>query len=101
MKTEIIKCPNCDAEYLPAEIFLPKEFIGKPYFIEKNYAGKLLDFCGENMNLHETYICDKCNKRFNIKATVYFTTFSDSKTFIEDEHVTHITKKQLFMLNED
>lgn len=101
MRTEIIKCPNCEAEYLPAEIFLPKEFIGKPYFIEKNYAGKLLDFCGENMNTYETYVCDKCGKRFSIRATVYFTTSSESQRFEELEHSTKITKKQLFTLSED
>ena len=35
-KSNIIICPNCGAEYLPAEIFLPDSFLGKHKTINKN-----------------------------------------------------------------
>ena len=57
-----IKCPDCGAEYLPAEIFYPDEFFGKPNSIEKDVYGKLLFFNGNDMNLTETYRCDYCGE---------------------------------------
>lgn len=29
-KLELIICPKCGREYLPAEIYYPNEFLGKP-----------------------------------------------------------------------
>ena len=36
-----IECPVCNTSYLPAEIFLPNSFLGKPYDIEKTSTGKI------------------------------------------------------------
>ena len=56
-KEKVIKCPNCGYEYLPAEIYMPNYFLGKPKDINKEHmTGKVLDYMGSSMNLSETYI---------------------------------------------
>ena len=70
----IIRCPQCGCEYLPAEIYLPNEFLGKPKRIVKDYLGKILGFDGETMNDKETYKCDKCDTTFEVIATTNFIT---------------------------
>ena len=35
-KDIVITCPHCGREYLPAEIYVPDAFFGKPSDIEKN-----------------------------------------------------------------
>ena len=37
-KLNIIICPNCGAEYLPAEIFLPDSFLGRPGVVDKTIS---------------------------------------------------------------
>ena len=93
----IIKCPYCDYEYLPAEIYMPNEFLGKPKNIVKDYAGKIIGFEGNTMNDREIYKCDKCDKTFEVVATTnfvchpvggsaphYSTSLSKSKLFMEE-----------------
>jgi len=67
-----IKCPCCETEYLPGEIFLPKYFLGQPTDIEKDYSGKILSYAGVEQNLNEEYICDKCGKKFIVKANINY-----------------------------
>ena len=46
-KFDVIECPVCKAQYLPAEIYLPKNFIGNPQNINKDHlTGKIEDFYG-------------------------------------------------------
>lgn len=73
-KTEVITCPHCGREYLPAEIFISDGFFGKPTFIDRDIYGKILDYCGTNIDNTETYICDGCNKSFKITARLSFST---------------------------
>ena len=78
-KKIVIKCPQCGCEYLPAEIYIPKYFVGHPECIEKDISGKVLNCYGTMFNPIEHYICDKCNTKFKIKADVKF------NTYIEEE----------------
>lgn len=71
-KFRVICCPHCKAEYLPAEIFLPDEFFGKPQNILKNAFGKIEDFTGNSLNVKEKYNCDYCHKDFSIFADIRF-----------------------------
>lgn len=68
----IIKCPTCGYEYLPAEIFLPNEFLGKPKNIIKNSDGKIVGYEGIKMNDTETYKCDNCLSSFEVVSTTNF-----------------------------
>lgn len=72
MKKNIIKCPLCGYQYLPAEIFYPDTFFGNPGRIIKDDNGEILHFDGSDMQLFETYICDHCGKEFKVEASVAF-----------------------------
>ena len=87
MKKTLIKCPCCGTEYLAAEIFYPKDFLGNPSDIIKTDQGVILAYDGEDMNLKEEYVCDKCNAKFITTATVSFKTEQVKDIFDEDEYV--------------
>lgn len=68
----VIKCPTCGYEYLPAEIYLPNEFLGKPKNIMRTTEGKIIGFDGIKMNDTETYKCDNCLSSFEVVSTTNF-----------------------------
>ena len=90
----VIKCPYCDYEYLPAEIYMPDEFLGKPKNIVRDINGKILGFDGIKMDDSATYRCDNCDTSFNVVSTTYFTS---KLTISSDEYVTKLTKDKLFL----
>ena len=97
----MIKCPKCGAQYLPAEIFLPNEFLGKPKTIFKDNNGIIEDYSGNSMDTEEEYICDYCDTPFNIYATVQFKTLINEGKNFNELYVTKIpVKKQTFELSE-
>lgn len=69
---KIIKCPNCGAEYLAAELFLRNDLLGNPKDIERDVEGKILFVDGEPENFVTTYTCDGCNKMFKVTANVEY-----------------------------
>lgn len=73
-KTSTIKCPNCEAEYLPGEIFLPKYFLGQPTNIEKDIEGKILWHDGIDQDTTEKFTCTKCDTTFSVKANISYDT---------------------------
>ena len=84
-KLIIINCPHCGTEYLPAEIFLPFNYFNKPFFIQKDENGKILTQIDGELNLSESYVCDNCNKKFEITSTINFeTTAIETEDFSED-----------------
>ena len=95
MKTKFttIKCPYCDREYLPGEIYVPNSFLGQPKNIEKDYSGKIIDFSGSNIDLEEYYQCDKCGKSFKVTAHVSFTVTRDAQNDFSTEYVTKLPHK--------
>lgn len=97
-KLEIIRCPHCNTEYLPAEIFLPNSFIGKPSNIVKDIAGKILDFSGNSMDTKESFICDRCGTTFKVRTQLQFFTEIKNDNFNEDYKTS--LKKDLFTLSE-
>ena len=85
MKKTAIRCPNCGCEYLPGAIYLPNSFVGQPTNIVKsNVNGEVLGYDGDDMDLAEEYICDKCGKTFAIEATITFKTIL-KKDLFDDE----------------
>ena len=75
-----IVCPKCGTQYLPGEIYLPKAFLGQPKKVTKDFAGRILDFQGSTMDTRETYICDKCDCKFSVRAQVQFYTEAKETT---------------------
>lgn len=84
-KKTTIRCPHCRTEYLPAEIYLPDMFLGRPYNITKDEEGDIIGFTGTDMETVETYVCDKCGKRFSVDATVSFKTAPATDIFDEED----------------
>lgn len=88
-KKTTIRCPHCSCEYLPAEIYYPKHFVGTPSNIIKDENGAVLGFNGSDMETSETFTCDKCGKLFSVDAIVTFKTtplidlFSDDSEFFD------------------
>lgn len=92
----LIRCPHCGAEYLPAEIFYPKHFLGNPKDIEKSRSGEINYYSGSNMCFSEEYMCDVCNTTFSARAQVCFVVrkieeksfSSDYKTKLKEDKLT-------------
>lgn len=96
-KFEIIECPKCGREYLPAEIFVPNAFFGRPRDIVRDVYGRILDYEGTSVDLQETYTCDKCNTNFVVRAKIGFTTEVTKLDNFDEEYVTPIHKNTLFL----
>lgn len=95
-KVVTICCPQCGTEYLPAEIYLPNEFLGRPSDIEKTYTGKIDVFDGTSMNPVEEYTCDKCGKKFRVVANINFKTYGiDEKVKFNNTYVSPIHHKKI------
>ena len=80
----IIKCPHCGYEYLPNEIFYPKELLGDASNIVRDEKGKIIFHEGNNMNLKEEYVCDWCNKTFTAEIKAEIVTQKPDVDFDDD-----------------
>ena len=89
MFSKTIKCPHCDREYFPGEIFLPKYFLGQPTNVEKDIEGKIIWDEGIKQDLEEEYVCDKCNQSFKVVANIEY----EVKENINDINKDYISKK--------
>lgn len=67
----IIECPRCKKEYLPAEIIIPKYLIDEPTKIIRDASGKILDFDGEKASNIDYYVCD-CGCKFKVNSNIKF-----------------------------
>ena len=99
-KYEIIECLYCGREYLPSEIFYPKSFFGEARNLDRDYAGRILEYFGKSMDLTEKYICDNCNKSFKVSAKINFKTETDNKNNFDEDYATSISSTKL-TLSED
>lgn len=95
-----IECPNCKCEYLPAEIFIPKYLLGTPEDIEKDIYGKIINFSGRAPSLQETYICDRCNKKFNITVDMQFNVTKETILDFDEEYTAPLYTKDRLILEE-
>lgn len=100
-KEILITCPHCGAEYLPAEIFIPKVFFGSPEDIDKDYAGKLEAYDGKAMDLKENYVCDFCNKEFEVLADVKFKSQIKSIPTFETVYTTPLYPNKISLFEGD
>ena len=96
-KFETIECPHCHYEYLPAEIFIPSAFFGKPYMIDRDENGKISTYEGSSVDLFETYTCDKCNHMFRVCAKLGFNTEEDKLENFDEDYSSSIHSANLFL----
>ena len=89
-KFEIIECPKCGYEYLPAEIFIPDAYFGRPQDILRDDSGKIVSYEGSSIDLFEKYICDKCNTEFRIVSKLQLTTELSFPGSFDEEYVTKL-----------
>ena len=83
-KLNVIVCPKCGREYLPAEIYVPGAFFGNPETVLRE-DGKIIDFGGFTMDLKETYTCDGCDTVFDVTAKMTFeTSVNEPRDFSSD-----------------
>lgn len=67
----VIKCPHCGWEYVPSDIFLPEEHIGKTDTVIRDALGKILyvEYDEDNEpEQSELYCCDHCNREFIVEV---------------------------------
>lgn len=96
-----ITCPYCGQEYLPAEIFIPNSFFGRPEDIERSYDGKVVDFNGTDMDLKEQYKCDCCGETFNIDTQIKFIASKRDEKYNFNQDYTSEIKIKKYSLFED
>lgn len=93
-KKTTIRCPHCNCEYLPAEIYFPKDFLGYPTEIIRDESGNVLGFQGNDMTTTEQYCCDKCGNLFNVDASITFKTTAVVDMFEIDDDFKDVVKKR-------
>ena len=74
-KWAIIKCPHCGYNYVPAEIKMPGDFLGKPESVVRDALGKILfhEYPEDNEpGMLESYICDNCEKSFIVEPIITY-----------------------------
>jgi hypothetical protein len=75
---------------LPAEIYYPNSFLGKPCDIDRINSIKIESYGGTSMNLEEEYECDNCGTKFRVTAKVQFKTESLKKYDMSKAYVTKL-----------
>lgn len=96
-----LKCPYCDYEYLPGEIYNPKYFLGQPLEIERTIEGNIDVYSGIQQNLKETYICDHCGKAFNVEAKIKFETSKNSIANFDEDYVDMLYTDRISLVEEN
>ena len=90
-KFVVITCPKCGMEYLPAEIFVPKAFFGKPDIINRDENGKIISFSGTSININEKYCCDKRDTEFEINSKITFDSLINTEFDFDTDYERKIT----------
>ena len=96
-KFEIIECPRCGWQYLPAEIYVDRAFFGRPTRIDRDEIGRIIDYEGTSVDQFETYICDHCNVEFRTQCKMTMITEETRLANFDEEYIAPlIIKKDLF-----
>ena len=97
-----LKCPYCGKEYLPSEIYYPKDFFGNPGEVVRDLdTNEIINITGDDMNLKESYICDNCGKSFKVVASVDFKVEKDSLNDFDEEYSVQVFKSDRLTLSEE
>ena len=100
-RDNVIICPKCGREYLPAEIFIPDNFFGHPEDIDRSEDGKIEAFDGTSMDLNEEYVCDNCGTTFSIETTIKFKTNEKIEDQFEEEYSSPLFPSKISLFEGD
>lgn len=98
-KNELIKCPNCGYEYLPAEIFY--DLLGKPKNIVRTVNGNIDYYSGQRPSLRESYYCDHCGKLMSIECSLTFNVMIDHENDFDEDYETTIYSNRVTLEESD
>jgi hypothetical protein len=93
---KFINCPHCNYQYLPGEIFDPKHFLGQPKNVIRNSLGEILGYEGIKMDLEETFVCEHCNKEFEVYAKLSFSIKEDELPTLKMSELPPIQQLSIF-----
>ena len=99
-KDPVIKCPNCNCSYLPAEIYYPQQFLGRPKDIERLDNGEIDTYFGKSMDLVEHFECEKCGAHFKVIGNIRFSTYRENNLDFNSEYVTKLNSDKLYFNEE-
>lgn len=71
----IIKCPHCGAEFVPSEIFMPGELIGKANKVIKDPNNRILyvEYAEDwEPATVAHFTCDVCDKSFTVEPVIMY-----------------------------
>lgn len=97
IQNQYIKCPKCDAEYLPEEIFV--SLLNNNYYIQKTDDTHEIidsDYTGQ---VEDSYTCNYCNTTFKVQCKLSFTSFIDDRFNFNELYSTKL--KPTILLKED
>jgi len=86
---DIIRCPKCNWEYLPGEIFIPSQLIGQPKDIERTVDGKIDTYYGIYPDKQEQFCCEHCGCALLIKADIKYSVTHDIEHDFSDDFISN------------
>ena len=99
-KDIVITCPNCGREYLPAEIFVPSAFFGRPMDIERLTGGEIEVFDGTTMDTSEEFTCEYCGEPFVVTTDIRFKTVKKSDLAMKEEYVSKVYPSRIALFED-
>ena len=80
-----IRCPHCNAEYIPEEIFYPNSVFNKNIKVIRDEVGKIVLIEGEySFDLNESFECECCGEVFSVLGEAKFSTSLKEDKFEEE-----------------
>lgn len=97
LQNPYIKCPKCNAEYLPEEIFV--SLLNNNYYIQKTEDTHEIIDCDYTGQIEDSYICNYCDTAFKVQCKLSFNSFIDEKFNFNELYSTKL--KPTVLLKED
>lgn len=99
-RDNVITCPFCGREYLPSEIFIPKNFFGKPEDIDRSVTGEIEVFSGSTMDTTEDYVCDGCGKQFVVESEIKFRAVPKEENKFDTVYTSHLYSNKISLFED-
>ena len=96
-----LRCPVCNQEYLPSEVFYPEAVFGKQYDITKDNEGTIKFYLGDDPEYDEEFVCDSCMTKLKVHMKMAFDIEIDDNKDFEEEYETKLNKPKKIKLKEE